>query len=49
MPQKACERGFRHVIALSQFSESDRKNGAFQKKIEHKKVGHFKKLTRDQF
>ena len=31
MPQKACERGFRHVIALSQFSESDRKNGAFQK------------------
>ena len=40
MPQKACERGFCHVIAFSQFfrntqlflSDSEnRKNGAFQK------------------
>ena len=38
MPQKACERGFCHVIAFSQFFEmpqnrdsENRKNGAFQK------------------
>ena len=45
MPQKACERGFCHVTAISQFfempqnrspfSESDRKNGVFRKNWEN--------------
>ena len=57
MPQKACERGFCHVIAFYQFFEMPHfshfqnqigKMGHF-KKIEHKKVGHFRKLARDQF
>ena len=51
MPQKACERGFCHVIAFSQFFEmphNRRISFAFEK-IKHKKVGHFKKLARDQF
>ena len=58
MPQKACETGFCHVIAFSQFfrntpfflSDSENgKNGAFQK-IRTLKIGAFqKKLARDQF
>ena len=51
MPQKACERGFCYVIAFSQFFEmphNRRISFAFEK-IEHKKVGHFKKSARDEF
>ena len=53
MPQKACERGFCHVIAISQFLEMPQNRrisfSVHFKKFEHKKVGHFKKLARDQF
>ena len=31
MPQQACERYIFHVMAYAFLSESDRKNGAFQK------------------
>ena len=44
MPKKAYER----LYAYGRIPESDRKMGDF-KKFEHKKVGHFEKLARDQF
>ena len=55
MPEKACERGFCHVIAFSQFFEMPQhlilKMGKMEhfKKFGHEKVRHFIKLARDKF
>ena len=48
MPQKACERGFCHVIAFSQFFEMPQnRRTSFSVEMpdsENGKMGHFKKF-----